>query len=65
MTTTSSSEGAPTGKPVKVLLVDDHTMVREGLAGMLASSYPDQVEVVGKTNLGEEAIALAREHNPG
>jgi DNA-binding NarL/FixJ family response regulator len=47
-----------------VLLADDHTMFREGLAGMLTSSYPDKVEVVGKTNLGEEAIALAREQNP-
>jgi DNA-binding NarL/FixJ family response regulator len=49
---------------VKVLLADDHTMFREGLAGMLLSSYADEVEVVGKTNIGEEAIALAREKNP-
>ena len=49
---------------VKVLLADDHTMFREGLAGMLASSYGDEVEVVGKTMIGEEAIALARENNP-
>jgi DNA-binding NarL/FixJ family response regulator len=64
MTTNRSSEGAPTGKPVKVLLVDDHTMFREGLAGMLATSYADHVEVVGKTNLGEEAVTLAREQQP-
>jgi len=49
---------------VKVLLADDHTMFREGLAGMLASSYTDEVEVVGKTKIGEAAIALAREKNP-
>ena len=49
---------------VKVLQVDDHTMFREGLAGMLASYYGDEVEVVGKTPLGEEAVALAREKNP-
>jgi two-component system nitrate/nitrite response regulator NarP len=49
---------------VKVLLADDHTMFREGLAGMLASSYGDEVEVVGKTKIGEEAIELAREQNP-
>jgi DNA-binding NarL/FixJ family response regulator len=49
---------------VKVLLADDHTMFREGLAGMLASSYGDAVEVVGKTKIGEEAVALAREKNP-
>jgi len=49
---------------VKVLLVDDHTMFREGLAGMLTSSYGDHVEVVGKTNIGEEAVALAQEEDP-
>ncbi|CAA9236423.1 MAG: hypothetical protein AVDCRST_MAG93-1122 [uncultured Chloroflexia bacterium] len=43
---------------------DDHTMFREGLAGMLSSSYGDHVEVVGKTNVGKEAVALAREKNP-
>src|SRR5829696_3453767 len=49
---------------VEVLLADDHTMFREGLAGMLASSYGDEVEVVGKTNTGQEAVALAQENNP-
>src|SRR3954462_8561420 len=53
-------------KRVKVLLVDDHTMFRQGLAGMLSSSsYGDEeVEVVGKTPLGEEAVKVAREENP-
>jgi DNA-binding NarL/FixJ family response regulator len=49
---------------VRVLLADDHTMFREGLAGLLASSYGDEVEVVGKTKIGEEAVALALEKNP-
>ena len=49
---------------VKVLLADDHAMFREGLAGMLGSAYEDQVEVVGKTKIGEEAVALAREKAP-
>jgi DNA-binding NarL/FixJ family response regulator len=61
----SSSEDGSTAKRVKVLLADDHTMFREGLAGMLASSsYGDKVEVVGKTKIGEEAIALAQENKP-
>jgi DNA-binding NarL/FixJ family response regulator len=51
-------------KRVKVLLADDHTMFREGLAGMLASSYGEQVEIVGKTNIGEEAVAMAQKENP-
>jgi DNA-binding NarL/FixJ family response regulator len=47
-----------------VLLADDHTMFREGLAGLLASSYGDRVEVVGKTPIGEEAVTLAQEEDP-
>src|SRR4051812_8184559 len=45
-------------KRVKVLLVDDHTMFRQGLAGILSSSYGEEVEVVGKTRL-EEGQRLA------
>ena len=51
-------------RQVKVLVADDHTMFREGLAGMLTSSYGDHVEVVGKTKIGEEAVALAQEEDP-
>jgi DNA-binding NarL/FixJ family response regulator len=51
-------------RPVRVLLADDHTMFREGIAGVLASSYADKVEVVGMTDTGEEAIALARKEKP-
>jgi DNA-binding NarL/FixJ family response regulator len=49
---------------VKVLVVDDHTMFREGIAGMLTSSYGEEVEVVGKTSTGEDAVALAQEKDP-
>ena len=49
---------------MKVLLAEDHAMFREGLAGILGSAYEDQVEVVGKTKIGEEAVALAREKAP-
>jgi DNA-binding NarL/FixJ family response regulator len=42
--------------PIKVLLADDHTMFREGLAGLLASY--GGMEVVNTPN-GEEAVALA------
>src|SRR5215217_190878 len=61
---TRETDGQERRRRVKVLLADDHTMFREGLAGMLASSYADEVEVVGKTDTGEEAVALAREKNP-
>ncbi|MEJ7815371.1 MAG: hypothetical protein WKF53_09375 [Rubrobacter sp.] len=39
--------------PIKVLLADDHTLFRDGLAGLLASY--GGMEVVGSTSNGEEA----------
>ncbi len=61
----AAGEVRGTGKgPVRVLLADDHRMFREGLAGMLASSYAEEVQVVGKTDTGDEAIALTRKERP-
>src|SRR5829696_3260603 len=65
--TEAAAEGEKQGtqrRPVRVLLADDHSMFREGLAGMLASSYAEEVEVVGKTDTGEEAVALAQKVSP-
>ncbi|RMF88541.1 MAG: DNA-binding response regulator [Nitrospinota bacterium] len=47
---------------IRVLLVDDHTLFRKGLAYLL-SLYPD-IEVVGEAENGEEAIARAQETQP-
>lgn len=48
--------------PWRVLLADDHAMLREGLA-MLVNSQPD-MEVVGQAGSGAEAIAAARSLQP-
>ncbi|MEK3733566.1 MULTISPECIES: response regulator [Paenibacillus] len=48
--------------PIKVLLVDDHEMVRIGLAAVLGTE--DGIEVVGEAGSGEEGIRLAKEYNP-
>ncbi|HLF28726.1 MAG TPA: response regulator transcription factor [Anaerolineae bacterium] len=48
--------------PVRVLIVDDHEIVREGLQTLL-SEEPD-VEVVGEAANGEEALRLAAALNP-
>jgi DNA-binding NarL/FixJ family response regulator len=48
--------------PIKVLLADDHTMFREGLAGILASY--GGMEVVGSTPNGEEAVTLVERTRP-
>jgi len=46
-------------KRITVLLVDDHTMVREGLRKML--ELEDDLEVVGEAKDGRRAVALAKE----
>lgn len=43
--------------PIRVLLVDDHAIVRKGLQALLAEI--DDIEVVGEAGNGEESIAQA------
>ncbi|MBS0172203.1 MAG: PAS domain S-box protein [Nitrospira sp.] len=47
---------------IRVLLVDDHAMVRQGLRSLL-DSYPD-LEVIGEACNGEEAVAMTRQLHP-
>ena len=51
-----------TERPLTVLLVDDHAMVRSGFAMVL--SVEDDIEVVGEAADGLEAIELARATRP-
>ncbi|MEU2667954.1 response regulator transcription factor [Streptomyces sp. NPDC007164] len=48
--------------PVRILLCDDHVVVRAGLLALLGSE-PD-IEVVGEAGSGEEAVALAAKLSP-
>ncbi|MCP3800140.1 response regulator transcription factor [Allokutzneria sp. A3M-2-11 16] len=47
---------------IKILLVDDHPVVREGLRGML-NAEPD-LEVVAEAASGPEALAMTLAHRP-
>ncbi len=51
-----------TGMPIKVLLVDDHEMVRIGLAAVLGTE--DDIEVVGEAGNGLDGIRLAQQYRP-
>ncbi len=50
------------GEPLRILLVDDHPLVRSGLRALL-SSMPEMI-VVGEATTGEEAITQAAELQP-
>ncbi len=47
---------------IKVLVVDDHDLIRAGIARMLADD--PHISVVGEADSGEDAIALVRKLEP-
>jgi two-component system NarL family response regulator len=49
-------------KAIRILVVDDHFMVRMGLSASL-NIEPD-MQVIAEASTGEQAIALYREHEP-
>ncbi len=51
-----------TNNKIRVIIVDDHDMVRRGLASYL--SITDDIDLVGEASNGEEAIALCDRVKP-
>lgn len=47
---------------IKVLIVDDHELVRMGISRMLSDD--DNIQVVGEAGCGESAVALTRKLSP-
>jgi DNA-binding NarL/FixJ family response regulator len=47
---------------IRIVIADDHGIVRQGLAGLLEGV--DDLTVVGVAADGADAVALAREHRP-
>jgi len=48
--------------PIRVLLVDDHPVVRSGIHGLLEKAM--DIEIVGEASSGEEALHLVEETHP-
>jgi DNA-binding NarL/FixJ family response regulator len=51
-----------TNEPIRILVVEDHNVVRQGLVALLKAA--DGLEVVGEAADGVEAIAQFRKHQP-
>lgn len=49
-------------KPIRILLADDHLVVRMGLAAIV--NLEDDMELVGEAGNGEEAVRLAKALKP-
>lgn len=49
-------------KPIRVMLVDDHTVVRSGLSTFLRAY--DDLELVGEASSGERAVQLCQQVQP-
>jgi DNA-binding NarL/FixJ family response regulator len=60
--TTSSDSGRSDSSPIRILTVDDHQVVRVGIATLLLTE-PD-MKLVGEAINGREAIAKFRECHP-
>lgn len=56
------STGGSSRPPIRVLLVDDHAVVRQGLRSLLARRA--DIAVVGEASDGREAVLLARRLRP-
>lgn len=47
---------------IRVLVVDDHTIVRDGICALLALT--GDIEVIGEATNGSEALKMVKEFNP-
>jgi len=61
LTVVATSSKRPAKSPIRILLADDHAIVRDGLRSLLSS---DGLQVVAQATDGREAVRLAREHQP-
>jgi DNA-binding NarL/FixJ family response regulator len=60
--TRPATKRAPKAPRIRVLIVDDHSVVREGLASLI--SHRADMIVVGEAANGREAVELWKKHRP-
>jgi DNA-binding NarL/FixJ family response regulator len=58
----SRPQQAPTSPPIRILLADDHDILREGLKALL--SLQGEATIVGEAYTGREAVELAERLKP-
>lgn len=49
-------------EPIKIMLIEDHPVVRHGVKSLL--SFEDDLQVVAEASSGEEALPLFAQHRP-
>ena len=49
-------------EPAKMMMVDDHPLLRKGLSQLI--EFEDELEIVAEASSGAEALTLAKEHDP-
>jgi two-component system, NarL family, response regulator LiaR len=57
-----NGEGAAPTEPARLLIADDHALVREGLRTMLTGE--EDILIVAEAKNGQEALSSCREHEP-
>lgn len=53
---------SPKSNPIRILIADDHPLLREGIRGIL--EYQEEFEVIGEAATGDETIAVCQQNPP-